>query len=283
MLSLSVLIGIVFYTPLLLCVAGPFALLCAIAFLIEKTIGTCDLERRGSIVRLTLETLKSALAWASKETFGYGVDEEENRNMKKSEGLAVGIMAMVFLMLIAPLIIYSTWTMMFIYAGSSTSGVMDFIALTYKHCIGVFLGLEFQLPSLSFSLGSAIGAMRAYSDFTRFASFDPSHFLESSLGLTALSFLVSLIKPLICLIAGGFLFFGFAASQVANLPVVVVAEKKYLRGIMQFITTEQEMIANKEVEMEAEIAEKKLAKRGSRPSAAAADRGIEVDVATADP
>ena len=71
---------------------------------------------------------------------------------------------------------------------------MAVLALTCKvHCSAMFRGIGFQLPALSFSLDwETFRALTAIGDLAAVASFDPGHFMESSLVLTALNFLISL-------------------------------------------------------------------------------------------
>ena len=120
------------------------------------------------------------------------------------------------------MVVYSTWLMMFIYAGNPTHEVMDLLALEYEHCFAVFRGVRFQLPSFDFALADAFGALSGFADLTRFAQFDPSHFMEASLALTALNFLISLVKPLLCGLSTALGVFGMTASQAANVPLAVV-------------------------------------------------------------
>ena len=112
---------------------------------------------------------------------------------------------------------------MFIYAGNPTHKVMDLLALEYEHCFAVFRGVNFQLSSFDFRLDyDTLVALSELADLTRFAELDPSHIMEMSLALTALNFLISLVKPLLCALSTAFGAFGMTASQAANIPLAVL-------------------------------------------------------------
>ena len=139
------------------------------------------------------------------------------------------------------MVVYSTWLMMFIYAGNPTDQVMDLVAVEYRHCFAVFRGVDFQLPSFDFNLADAFAALSGFSDLTRFAHFDPSHFMEASLALTALNFLIGLLKPLLCGVSAGLGAFGMAASHAANIPIAeVTACGDALTLITEFVTAAEE-------------------------------------------
>ena len=207
-------VALTFFLPLTLCIAVFVAAVLGLLVLVERRIGAIDLEGRGKIVRVPVESLRGMIGWAGNATEG-----DDNY-------FTFPILICIVAMTLSPLVIYGTWTMMFIYAGNSTDEVMDLLALEYKHCFAVFLGARFRMPSFDFSLSDAFDAFSAFSDLTSFANFDPSHFMESSSALTALNFLISLIKPLICVISTGFAVFGMTASVAANIPVSIVAAGK---------------------------------------------------------
>ena len=154
---------------------------------------------------------------------------------------------------ISPWVVYSTWLMMFIYAGNPTHEVMDLLALEYEHCFAVFRGVRFQLPSFDFALADAFGALSGFADLTRFAQFDPSHFMEASLALTALNFLISLVKPLLCGLSTALGVFGMTASQAANVPLAVVTACEYeeLGKIREFVEKAKTELAEADHEEEA--------------------------------
>jgi len=229
-LSMSWTVALTFFLPLTLCIAVFVAAVLGLLVLVERRIGAIDLEGRGEIVRVPVDSLRGMIGWAGNATEGF------------DNYFTFPILICIVAMALSPLVIYGTWTMMFIYAGNSTDEVMDLLALEYKHCFAVFLGARFRMPSFDFSLSDAFDAFSAFSDLTSFANFDPSHFMESSSALTALNFLISLIKPLICVISTGFAVFGMTASVAANIPVSIVAagEADNVTNVVKLILDSQQ-------------------------------------------
>ena len=179
------------------------------------------------------------------------------------------ILICIALMSLSPMVVYSTWLMMFIYAGNPTHEVMDLLALEYKHCFAVFRGVRFQLPSFEFSLTDAFGALSGFADLTSFAMFDPSHFMDASLALTALNLLISLIKPLLCGLSAALGAFGMTASQAANIPLAVVSvcDFEKLAEIRKFVD-----------KAETELAEAEEAKEKKHELAVESSKEVELSV-----
>ena len=247
LLSLSVTVGLVFFIPLTLVIAAVVIAIVGLLFAFAAyVIGDADFKESIFIVRLPMESLKSMVGWI-------GVFNQENSG-DKAGTFGNPILACIALMALSPLVVYSTWLMMFIYAGNPTHEVMDLLALEYKHCFAMFRGVRFQLPSFEFSLTNAFGALSGFADLTSFAQFDPSHFVGASLALTALNLLISLIKPLLCGLSAALGAFGMTASQAANIPLAVVAvcEVDEIEEIRKFVAkaeTELAVSSAKEVEL----------------------------------
>jgi len=237
LLSLSFTVGLVFFLPLTLVIAAVVIAIVGLLFAFAAyVIGDTDFKKSIFIVRLPMESLKSMVGWIA--AFN------QERGTAKAFTFGFPILVCIALMSLSPLVVYSTWLMMFIYAGNPTHEVMDLLALEYKHCFAVFRGVRFQLPSFEFSLTDAFGALSGFADLTSFAMFDPSHFMDASLALTALNLLISLIKPLLCGLSAALGAFGMTASQAANIPLaVVVCDHEKLNKIRGFVAKAETELA----------------------------------------
>ena len=77
--------------------------------------------------------------------------------------------------------------------------------------------------------------------------------MEASLALTALNFLVSLVKPLLCGLSTALGVFGMTASQAANVPLAVVTACAHyeLGKIREFVEKAETELAEADDEEEA--------------------------------
>ena len=210
--SLSWTLGLVFFLPLALFMAAGVGLICFVGRFTADKLHKLELEGRSKIARVAVESLQAMLF-----AMHIYVDEQEQHT-----SLGTTLYLFAALMILSPLVVYSTLAMTFVYAGNPTHAVMDLVADIYQHAFAVFRGARFQLPTFDLDLSDAFGALSSSADLTLFASFDPSYFLKSSLALTALNFFISLIKPLIGAGCSVLSAFGLTATQVANLPIAAV-------------------------------------------------------------
>ena len=97
--------------------------------------------------------------------------------------------------------------------------------------------------------------------------------MEASLALTALNFLISLVKPLLCGLSTALGVFGMTASQAANVPLAVVTacDDKNLGEIREFVEKAETELAEADHEEEA-----KMKKKGER--AVAPTKEVELTV-----
>ena len=134
--SLSWLMGIVFFLPLALSVGvGVRVVIVAgsvicMRKLVEDGLRSASLPER--VKSFFLRPLNALIGWVDKERGG------------GRQGLFGVYCAAAVATVLSPLIVYSTWAMFFIYAGNSTSDVMTLLKLAYEHAFGTFINVRFS-------------------------------------------------------------------------------------------------------------------------------------------
>jgi len=132
------------------------------------------------------------------------------------------VLLSALLVVLSPLLVFGHWAAFYSYLGGSSSNNMQYVTLTYKHFFGVFVDVEFYIPDLlNFNFNDISEWTSALKDVPSFGVLPPAAMLEGSAVFSALSLLLSFIKPLVCLLS---FIFSTAGMVGKNTKVGKVAE-----------------------------------------------------------
>ena len=138
------------------------------------------------------------------------------------------------LIVLSPLLVFGHWAAFYSYLGRSSSDSMAYVALFYEHFFGVFVDADFNVPDfLNFNLKDVSDLGFALKDVPNFDVLPPAAMLEGSAIFLASSLLLSLIKPLVCLLSDLFSIAGIVGknTKVGNVAVLGTYE-----GILKGLT-----------------------------------------------
>ena len=127
----------------------------------------------------------------------------------------------MFLLALAPFVVFGTWVAAFAYAGHAPEDVMALVRRVYRFVFAGVLGAELQMPSFSFDLAAIPEALITLVVAAADVGISPEDLLIAGKALTALNFALSLLKPLIAAL-GVVLAAGESAAST-NMPFSIIA------------------------------------------------------------
>jgi len=249
-LTASFIFSITFFVPMSVCLVCVFVASWRILQLSKKysiVLGETKIQQliSNATNMNPWMALEGSLWWVSDTPLSFDMVKNFRRsNLRGSSTMLLVVLFSSVLLVLSPLLTFGQWAAFYAYVGNSPLENMNHIEFAYAHFFGVFIDFKFYVPDIfNYKFDDISKWANVLKSIPSFDDYPPGAMLTGSAVFSALTLLLALMKPVVCVISSIFHMIGVVEK---NKKVGEVAEKMAdLRGILKGLRGEARDMALK--------------------------------------